>query len=183
MSFFGKPRGMKYSSRTLEMDTYQYDDERLVIAGCLTDRRMKEFTLATGIKMQPGILHKIVIELLVNKVNNLEIEDVHLKLCNVPNGECLGVMHILSPLKGVRIGRGFKAKVRELAGGKKGCVHIVELLSAMAASTIQGYYAARTSQEALPKAEVISILGNTCWAWREEGTLVRELREQMEDEK
>jgi hypothetical protein len=76
MSLFGKPNGKKYHTRTIEVNTYEYDERRLAVEGCLTDHRLQEFHLATGEKRSPGILHQMIIHLLVNKTT-LEIEDLH----------------------------------------------------------------------------------------------------------
>jgi len=65
MSLFGKPNGKKYHTRTIEVNTYEYDEQRLVVEGCLTDHRLQEFYLATGEKRSPGILHQMIIHLLV----------------------------------------------------------------------------------------------------------------------
>ena len=35
MSIFGKPKGEKYHTRTIEMSTYKYDDLRFAVEGIL----------------------------------------------------------------------------------------------------------------------------------------------------
>jgi hypothetical protein len=79
MSLFEKPRGKKYHTRTIEINTYEYDEQRLVVEGCLADHRLQEYHLATGEERPPGLLHQMIIHMLVNKTT-LEIEDLHVEM-------------------------------------------------------------------------------------------------------
>lgn len=54
MNLFGKPPGKKYHTRTIEVSTYEYDEKRLAVEGCLTDQRMQEYYLASGEKKSPA---------------------------------------------------------------------------------------------------------------------------------
>jgi len=54
MNLFGKPKGKKYHTRTIEVNTYEYDEQRLVVEGCLADQRLQEYHLATGEKRLPA---------------------------------------------------------------------------------------------------------------------------------
>lgn len=167
MSLFGKPNGKKYNTRTIEVTTYEYDEQRLAVEGCLTDHRLQEFHLATGEKRSPGILHQVIIHLLVNKTT-LEIEDLNVEMPAVPREECLETINSMEPVKGLRITSGFASKVKALAGKGKGCNRLVELLTSMGSSTIQGY-AAYKMQESPSLSHMINMLANACWTWRAEG--------------
>jgi hypothetical protein len=176
MLIFGKPRGEKYHSRAIEMATYEYDDLRFVTEGILTDYRFKEYHLATDEKKSPGILHQMIIQLLVNKTN-LEIENLHVEMPVIPSEYCLETINSLDHVKGLRITGGFTSKVKDIAGGVKGCNHLVALLTSMGPSIIQGigaYY-----DHKIPRflPENFEIIVNTCRTWREEGPMVNMLRE------
>jgi hypothetical protein len=178
MSLFGKPHGKKYHTRTIEVNTYEYDEERIVVEGCLTDHRLQEFHLATGEKRSAGILHQMIIHLLVNKTS-LEIEDLHVEMPAVPREECLETINSLEPIKGLRISRGFTSRVRALVGSGKGCNHLVALLTSMGSSTIQGYAAYKLQESPRFISDMINMLVDTCWTWRGEGSLMNFIREKI----
>jgi len=172
---FGKPKGKKYHTRTIEVSTYEYDARRLAVEGRLTDNRFQESHLATGEKRRPGILHRMIIRLLVDR-KTLAIEDLHVEMPSVPRAECLEMSGSLEPLKGRRIAQGFTSLVKSLSGRGKGCCHLTALLTAMGSSVIQGYAAAREEGEPIAIADLIAILGDSCWTWRAEGPLINQLK-------
>lgn len=183
MSLFGKPKGKKYHTRTLAVSTYEYDEQRLIIEGCLTDRRFQEYQLAVGGKGRPpGILHQIIIHLLVNKTT-LEIEDLYVEMSVVPHDACLEALNSLKPVKGLRITHGFTSKVKALVGRGKGCTHIMELLTSLVSSAMQGYFAYRQHNFPMPASYIVNKLGNTCWAWRSEGPIIKSLKESQQNKK
>ncbi len=175
MLVFGKPRGEKYHTRTIEMNTYDYDGTRYVAEGTLTDYRYKEYHMATGEKRDPGILHQMVIYLLVNR-SNLEIEDLQVEMPVVPNENCLETIHCLEAARGLRVVGGFTGKVRDIAGGNKGCNHLVALLTAMGPSVMQGYGAYQDHKFPTFLLDNFEMLMNTCRIWQEEGPLVQKLK-------
>lgn len=176
MLVFGKSRGEKYHTRTIEMDTYDYDDRRFVVEGCLTDRRFKEFRMATGEDRTPGILHQMIVCLLVNKTT-LEIEDLQVEMPVIPGSDCLETIHCLDPVKGLKVVGGFTAKVKDIAGGTKGCNHLLALLTAMGPSVMQGFGAYHDHKTRDFLLNNFDLLMNTCWTWREEGPLIETLKE------
>jgi hypothetical protein len=70
-----------------------------------------------------------------------------------------------------------------LAGGKKGCTHLVELLLAMAPAVFQGFGAHQSQKPSNldhDQAKMISqFLVNTCHAWREDGPIVEMFKKQI----
>jgi hypothetical protein len=182
MSLFGTPNGKKYHTRTIEINTYEYDEQRLVVEGCLTDHRLQDFYLATGEKRSPGLLHQMIIHMLVNKTT-LEIEDLHVAMPTVPREECLETINSLDAVRGLRITRGFTSKVKALVGSGEGCNHLVALLTSMGSSTIQGYAAYKLQESSRFTSDMINMLENTCWTWRAEGPLMNFIREKIERER
>jgi len=177
MSLFGKPKGKKLHTRTIEVHTYEYDGQRLVVEGALKDLRWQEHYLATGEKKPPGILHGMVIHLLVN-LNSLEIEDVHVEMPDTPREECRQTLNSLERVKGMRIAGGFTLKVKELLGGAQGCSHLTALLTAMAPAAVQGFAAHLLRDDAELKstwAGLSRFLKDTCWVWRADGPLLKKL--------
>ncbi|HUH66438.1 MAG TPA: DUF2889 domain-containing protein [Syntrophales bacterium] len=182
MNLFGKQKGKKYHTRDIEINTYEYDDARIAVEGSLTDHRSQEYYLATGERRQPGILHQMIIHLLVNKTS-LVIEDLHVAMPAVPREDCLETMKSLDPIKGQRITHGFTARVKGLVGKGRGCNHLVELLTVMGASAIQGYVAYRLQEPARFKPDLLDMVADTCWTWRAEGHLVKDIEARIKAER
>jgi hypothetical protein len=122
------------------------------------------------------------IRLLIN-CSNLLIEDIDVDLLSVPREFCRETLECLAPIKGLTITKGFTAKVKKLAGGNKGCTHLVELLLAMAPAAIQGYAAYQSKKPAVYDSVrakmILQFLVNTCRAWREDGPLVEMLKKKL----
>jgi hypothetical protein len=181
VNWYDKPNGKEYNTRTIEVSTYEYGNERLVIEGRLTDHRSQEtHFVPSGIK-PPGIMHQIVVKLLVDKTT-LEIVDVHGELPVFPNEDCLDTISGTESLKGLRITSGFTAKVKALGGNGKGCSHMIELLISMAYSALQGQIAYRQAESPISTSETVDMMADSCWTWRSEGPLVNLLKERLEEE-
>ncbi|MFZ1980511.1 MAG: DUF2889 domain-containing protein [Smithella sp.] len=167
-----KSKGKKLHTRTIEVTTYDYEGQRIIIEGFLKDDRFQESHLITGEKFPPGVIHHMGVRLLVN-CSNLMIEDVDVDLISVPREICNETLECLAPIKGLIITRGFTSKVKKIAGGVNGCTHLVELMLAMAPAAIQGfaaYEAQKPSGFNKEHAEIMAkYLVNTCYAWREDG--------------
>ncbi len=72
------------------------------------------------------------------------------------------------------IAPGFTTKVKKIAGGTKGCVHLTTLLISMAPAVLQGYWifeAHDRSRIVETSFEIEQYLIGTCWAWRKQGPL------------
>jgi hypothetical protein len=176
MGTMTKEKGNKVHTRSIEINTYEHDDQHLVVEGCLMDKRTGEYFLISGEKRPPGMIHHMVIHMLVN-ISTLTIEDIEAEMPTVPREECLETIESLAPVKGMRIASGFTLKVKELIGGIKGCSHLQALLISMAPAAIQGFGAYQSQKPSgygsnLPL--IIRFLINTCRPWRENGPLVKQ---------
>ena len=82
----------------------------------------------------------------------------------------------LDKIKGLNIAPGFTSKVKKIAGGIKGCVHLTTLRLSMAPAALQGYWIFEVRDEHRSENSVLDIekyLVDTCWAWRKDGPLVK----------
>jgi hypothetical protein len=170
----------KIQTRSIEVSSYEQDHEKLVIEGELKDRHLNPYRLATGEKKPPGVVHHLTIRLLLD-VRTFQIEDVEVRMLQVPHEECLKIAGSLSPIRGLTVTNGLISKVRELAGNVKGCSHLTALLSSMVSAAFQGlaaYYLQKPSGLEPIADEVLRLLLNTCWSWRMDGPLVKEYQNQ-----
>ena len=131
MQSIWKLKGEKLHTRNIKVTTYDCDEQRIIVEGYLKDDRFQESYSMTGEKFPSGVIHHMAIRLMVN-CSNLLIEDIDVDLISVPREVCRETIDCLTPIKGLTITKGFTAKVKKMAGGKKGCTHLVELILAMA---------------------------------------------------
>lgn len=168
-------KGKKLHTRKIDVSTYEYDDDRIMVEGSLKDDRFQDTHAITGETFPRGVIHHMGIRLLVN-CSTLVIEDIDVELISVPRDICRETAECLAPIKGLTITRGFTAKVKKLAGGNKGCTHLLELLLAMAPAAVQGFAAYRSQKKSGVNPEqakfILKYLMNTCHAWREDGPFV-----------
>ncbi len=172
--------------RIIETTTYYVDEEHILCAGKLRETRHVDYYKFTGEKVEAGLLHGLTILLLL-RVPSLVIEEIEVTMDKVPRFECKEIEQCLAPLKGMAISRGFSSRVRDLAGGEKGCTHLLHLIVTMAPAVMQGFWASRFRGK--KGAEVPRMasdqmgygLKNTCYVWREEGPAYQKLEKLIQE--
>jgi hypothetical protein len=182
MQSIWKSKGKKLHTRNIEVTTYDYDGQRIIVEGFLKDDRFQESHMITGETFPSGVVHHMAIRLLVN-CSNLLIEDVDVDLISVPREVCRETIDCLAPIKGLAITKGFTLKVKKMAGGNKGCTHLVELLLAMAPAVFQGFGAHQSQKSSAFDSDqakmIFQFLVNTCRSWREDGPFVEMFKKKL----
>jgi len=153
--------------REIKIRTFDLGDHILLVEGSLIDHSQRLIRRRSSHGSKP--VHHMIIRLKV-RVPAMVIEKAEATMPHRPREGCLEVLPGIGNLVGLKVTKGYSAKVKELVGGTKGCAHLASLLTAMGPAVIQGYGAAHGE-------EVIPNLINTCYLWREDGPIVRELRE------
>lgn len=174
--------------RNIEVATYTAGENHLITEGRLTDTRLRDYYKFTGDRVDAGTLHDLRLVLLI-KIPELIIEDLEVIIETVPRSDCMLINESLKPVIGMNIKGGFSSKVRDLAGGVKGCTHLVHLLVTMAPAIMQGFWAYLYQQKPDlskvkdgKKAGVMSRgLKDSCYTWREDGEAYQKLKKLMED--
>ena len=174
--------------RSIEVATYPAGDDHIITHGRLTDVRLKDYYKFTGEKVDSGTLHDLEIILLM-KTPRLIIEDIEIIIKTVPREDCLLMEKSLNPIIGMAVTGGFSSKVREIAGGKSGCTHLVHLVTTMAPAIMQGFWAyvfQKTPDMSKTKrssgSNSLSLgLKDSCFAWREEGVAWQKLAQLMKE--
>ncbi len=163
------------------MATFAVDETHILATGRLEDVRLLPTFRVTGEGRAAGPLHDLSVHILV-RTPDLVIEDVEVSIDTVPRPDCRGLEHSLDGVRGLSITGGFSSKVREAAGGRKGCTHLVHLLTTMASSVMQGHWALLDRKPSEPDeaarkraASSAKFLKDSCYAWREEGDAYRTL--------
>lgn len=163
--------------RAITITTYKAGPGKAVVEGRLVDRRFRDNFLITGEKRPVGEFHDMTIRLLVDAAH-LTIEDVEVEMVKVPRQECSGLYDSLSAIKGLRISKGFTAKVKSLLGGVRSCTHLRELTEAMGPAVLQGVFSILAQNESYQRAlmgnpqmrrHFADSIVNSCHVWRENG--------------
>lgn len=168
-------------NRRIEIFTYEYDESAVIVEGRLTDNRFRNTFYLSGDVRPPGIVHDLIIRIIV-RGPDLIIEDIDVDMAEVPRDVCRETLNSLRAVKGMKISPGFTEKVKAAVGGAKGCTHLVALLLAMAPAAVQGAWAAMAQQPIDPtnfSDKALEILENTCWIWRSDGELLKEIKEKL----
>ncbi len=167
--------------RKIDVFTYEYDATAVIVEGRLTDTRFRKTFYLSGESRPPGIVHDLIIRMVV-RGPDLVIEDIDVDMAQVPREVCRETLRSLERVKGMKIKAGFTEKVKATVGGVKGCTHLVALLLSMAPAAVQGAWAA-VAQHPIDATQfsdkAIEILENTCWIWRSDGELMKEIRQKL----
>ena len=172
----------KIHTRKIDIATYECSEDSIIVEGILKDDRLFDAYRPTGEKLPPGTIHHMVIRIEV-KGPQMVIEDIEVEMPTLPHKVCIETRECLEPIKGMPIVSGFTNKVKAIAGGPKGCNHLLTLLTAMAPAAVQGAYTAMVRKPIDPGHKVLGALDrfkNTCWAWRENGPLIERYRDLVE---
>ena len=176
-----KTKHQKIHTRQIEISTYDYDQNILLVEGRLKDDRFNRIYRPTGETSSPGTVHHMIIQMKVRRPE-FSIEDIDVEMPTVPQDECPDTRTSLAPVRGMRITSGFTVRVKELVGGVKGCAHLVALLTAMAPAAIQGGWAAMAQKPTDPAKyfeRTMKVVINTCRVWRADGPLVKKYRQKI----
>lgn len=167
----------KLHTRNIQMTSYGYRADAIVLEGRLMDERFYPSHNLFGEHRPPGIVHDMTLRMVIAGPG-LVIEDLEAQMATVPNTECREALASVAPLKGERITGGFTARVHQRIGGGSGCAHLVALARAMASAAVQGAYAAMSRQPppggSYPMKSLRAVI-DTCHIWRSDGPLVQRL--------
>jgi Protein of unknown function (DUF2889) len=183
-----------FHARTLTCNGFLREDGLWEVEGRIVDHRTYAFDNEWRGRVEPETpLHEMWIRLTLDDA--MTITAVEAATDHSPFAICPDVLPNFQRLVGTRIGPGFARSVREAVGGKRGCTHIVDMLSQVATVALQTKVTAHArwmrsrqlgeSEAASPKPSrspwadgqgggarpVI----DTCYAWASDGDVVRRL--------
>jgi len=177
-------KGDPIHSRILEFDTYPLDEERVIVSGRLKDERFVPFYDEAGRMAEKGVIHEMLLYLLIGGMP-LVIIEADAEMPHVPRELCTETRESIRRIVGLEIKSGFSEKVHKLMGNVEGCAHLTHLLVVMVQAALHGYWAQKMSKRrpvprSLNEVEGLSYLVNSCRLWREDGPILREIREVIE---
>ncbi len=168
-------------TREISIRTSDLGDHHILVEGRLIDHRFQpNRNMASE---EPELVHHMVIRLKV-KGPGMLIEQAEATMPHHPREECPEVLPWIRNLEGLGIAPGYTMKVKRVIGGIKGCAHLTSLVIAMGESAVQGYWAAY-GEERRKKGlseQTIKKFINTCHLWKEDGPIVKGLRETLKSQ-
>jgi hypothetical protein len=170
-------KGRKIHARNIEISTYEYDDEYIVVEGELKEDALIAIYISRE-KHQPHTVHHMVIRMLI-ECSSLTIKEINVEMPGIPYDECVETSNSLDMIKGLRISPGFTSKVKKSLKGNKRCVHLTTLLLAMAPAAMQGFWvynAREPGGNGVSSDMIKDYLIDSCWVWRRDGELVSRLK-------
>jgi hypothetical protein len=165
-------------TRRIECQGYLRQDGLWDIEGRLTDGKSYSFKNEHRGEVKIGdFIHEMWLRLTVD--DTLTIVAVEAATDNSPFAICPAILPDFQNLKGLKIAKGFNAKVFELFGGVRGCTHHVELIGRLATVAFQTIFPYRNRMSAQTGAPAQTNrqarLLNTCHAFSEDGELAQRL--------
>lgn len=127
-------------SRTINIEMEWLDDSSFEIRGTLNDT-----------------VHSVTARFLVTFPDYV-IREASGEITRMPyEGYCQGAYEVMSKFVGVQIGRGFRKRASEIAGGDRSCNHLHTLIFNMGTSAFQmNYMAAKRNPEAMASLQETS---------------------------
>ena len=166
-------------TRTISVNCYETDEERLVVEGQLIDERHFPYVLhALNQNRDAGLMHHMTLtmELTIPQLNILSIET---EMPVIPDVGCSDVKAVVQKLAGRRIQPGFTNEVKKIFGKASGCIHLTNLILTMSSAAVQGlwsYFSRSRKGGALTLPGMDgSMLLDSCYMWRKDGPFVKNI--------
>lgn len=159
-----------FHHRLIECDGYRRADGLWDIEAHMTDRKTYPFPNAHRGEIAPGEpLHDMWLRLTLDE--HLVVQKAEAATDAGPFRVCGDITPAFAKLEGLKVGPGWRARVKERVGGVKGCTHLTELLVPIATVAIQTILSER-AKTARPKRKPGHL--DSCYALRTDGEVVEE---------
>ena len=170
MTSLERLKGEKVHTRSIRIETFSVDADRVIVEGVLEDTRpLPIYTIARG-RRDPGIVHGMVVRLLLGGMPT-EILDAEAEMPTVPMKGCTQAIDSVKSLVGMPIVYGFSKAVKERLSGPVGCNHLTSLILTMGSASVQGMAAHRGQTPPPPEAReaMLEYVKDSCCVWRGDG--------------
>jgi hypothetical protein len=166
-------------TREILIRTSDLGDHTILVEGSLIDHR---YPPRQNEACEEGdLVHHMAIQLKV-KGPGMLIEQAEASMPHHPREECPEILPWIRNLEGLEVAPGYSMRVKKAIGGTKGCAHLTSLVIAMGESAVQGYWTAYVGErgETGLREQTIKKFINTCHLWKEDGPIVKGLREALD---
>jgi hypothetical protein len=167
-------------TRTIKVNCYETDEDRLIVEGYLLDERLFPYLIHTlNERRDAGPMHHLILTMELS-IPGMKIISIKTQMPVTPDTGCREISEVMQRLVGHCIRPGFTNEVRGLIGKEAGCLHLTQLILTMSSSAVQGLWSlfSREREGKRPPFPGIdtSILKNSCYMWRENGPFVEKIR-------
>lgn len=164
-------RRQQQHKRAISCDAFLREDGLWDIEAHMTDIKSSSVDCSErGYVAAGDAFHDIWLRVTVD--STLKIQDVHISIDAAPFVVCPTITDSYKRLIGTRIGRGWRAAVKELVGGVAGCTHINELFPVIATTAFQSMWPFR-DKAGQENGHVVML--DTCHAWARDGALAKQV--------
>lgn len=176
MTSLNELKGQKLHQRTITIESFRVNDDRIIIEGSLNDSRTREIYTLMGENRPPGPVHGMVARLLVGDTPP-RILEAEAEMPKIPSQECEEAMATIKKLIGLPIVYGFSKAVKDRLGGATGCTHLTSLVLSMGSAAMQGFANNRGQNQLSNEARsmMVQYVKNSCYVWREDGELFKKV--------
>lgn len=169
--------------RSIIIDTYEIGEDMIAVEGELKDERFYPYFISsTGVRKDKGVMHHMSVKMNL-LLPTMEITSISARMPVTPLEGCQELENSIKKMEHIRIRSGFTSWVRENFGKARGCLHLTNLILAMASAAVQGmwsYYARiREGDRVKRPVGVGSLAVDSCWMWRKDGPLVKRFQERV----
>lgn len=180
MTSLEKLKGEKVHTRSIRIDTYSVDEERVIVEGILEDTRPQPIYTIAKQRREPGRVHGMAVRLLLGGMPT-EILDAEADMLTVPMEICREAVDSVKNLIGMPIVYGFSKAVKDRISGTEGCNHLTSLILTMGSAAVQGMAAHRGRTPPPPEAReaMLEYVKNSCCVWSEDGDHYRRTLEEI----
>lgn len=168
-------------TREISIRTSDLGDHYILVEGRLVDHRLRRRQNEASEVAE--LVHNMVIRLKV-KGPGMVIVQAEAAMPHHPREECPQVLPWIRNLEGLEVRPGYSMRVKKLIGGTRGCAHLTSLVIAMGESAVHGYWVAYEAERARTdlREEAIRKFINTCHLWKEDGPILKGLREKLKSQ-
>jgi hypothetical protein len=158
--------------RRIELRGYRRHDALYDIEARITDTKSQPRVLERGAVLPAGApLHDMWIRMVIDE--DLLVHDVVACTDASPFGICGEAVGSLAQLKGMRIGAGWTAAVKQRLAGAKGCTHLTELLIPLGTTAYQTLSEVRQARPVTMSAQGRPAKIDSCYAYGSQREVVK----------
>ena len=131
------PRALRHT-RAIQIEAYARDDGLWDLDACISDVKLADVTLASGLRPGGTFLHNLSLRITIDR--ELTIVDAEAASDAVPYpGFCDSFGPAYKAMIGLNLMRGFRMGIKERLSGVLGCTHLTELANILPTAAVQAY--------------------------------------------
>ncbi len=173
-------KGELIHTRSIRIETYSVDEERVIVEGTLEDTRLQPIYTMMKQRRDAGKVHGMVVRLLLGGMPT-KILDAEAEMPTVPLESCRQAIDSVKGLIGMPIVYGFTKAVKDRMISTEGCNHLTSLMLTMGSVAVQGMAANRGKTPPPPEARemMLEYVKNSCCVWREDSEHYKKTLEEI----